>query len=121
MRINQIKQILEIEKSKSISQAARNLFISQPSLSMILNDMEDDLGIKIFTRTNKGIYPTLEGQQVLDTMKQIVMSMENLYNFKKNEAELTGDISLYVGPAYNFLIPEIIVRFKEVCPKANIH
>ena len=57
MRLTQVRQILEIEKCTSISQAARNLFVSQPALSAVLNEFEAEVGVQLFTRTNSGIYP----------------------------------------------------------------
>lgn len=72
MRINQLRQILEIEKCRSISQAARNLYISQPSLSIVLNDFEKEIGVQLFTRSNTGIRPTPDGERLLSMMHEVI-------------------------------------------------
>ena len=50
MRLTQIQQILEIEKCTSISQAARNLYISQPALSALLHEFETEIGVQLFDK-----------------------------------------------------------------------
>ena len=52
MNTQHLQYVVEIERMRSISQAAENLFIGQPNLSRILHDMEDTLGFKIFERTS---------------------------------------------------------------------
>ena len=57
MNTQHLQYVVEIERMRSISQAAENLFIGQPNLSRILHDMEDTLGFKIFERTSRGVGP----------------------------------------------------------------
>ena len=58
MTLQQLKYVIEVARSRSISKAAQNLFISQPSLSNALKEVEKEMGITIFSRTNKGIMIT---------------------------------------------------------------
>ena len=62
MKLEQIEQVVEIAKQNSISQAASNLFISQPSLSLSIQHLENELGEAIFLRTNKGVRLTPFGK-----------------------------------------------------------
>ena len=55
MNINQLKYVLEVAASSSMREAATNLFITQPALSASIRELEEELGILIFNRTNKGI------------------------------------------------------------------
>lgn len=55
MTINQLKYVLEIAKASSIREAASKLYLSQPALSASIRELEEELGILIFERTNKGI------------------------------------------------------------------
>ena len=80
MRITQIKQILEIEKCNSISQAARNLYISQPGLSALLTEFEAEVGIPIFSRTKSGVVPTEDGVSILNAMKNIMKEVTYIRN-----------------------------------------
>lgn len=121
MRINQLRQILEIEKCRSISQAARNLYISQPSLSIVLNDFEKEIGVQLFTRSNTGIRPTPDGERLLSMMHEVITGIDNIQSYAQSAQDMTGEVTLYIGPEYDFLIPEITLRFKAVCPKISLY
>ena len=63
MNTQHLQYIIEIERTRSISQAAENLFIGQPNLSRILHDVEQMLGFRIFERSTRGVRPTTRGTQ----------------------------------------------------------
>lgn len=71
MTFQQLQYILEIEKTGSVSGAAKNLFVSSSSVSISLNTLEKELGYPLFNRTQKGLIPTESGKQVLDYANQI--------------------------------------------------
>lgn len=62
--IRQIEIFLMVAKYRSISQAAKALYTSQPSVSNWIAKMETDCGVKLFVRTNRGIYLTPEGEEI---------------------------------------------------------
>ncbi|SOC41541.1 LysR family transcriptional regulator [Ureibacillus acetophenoni] len=78
MTLQQLKYAIEVAKSHSITKAAQNLFISQPSLSNAIRDLEQELGITIFLRTSKGITITPEGTEFLGYARQVVEQAELL-------------------------------------------
>ena len=78
MTLQQLKYVIEVAKNRSISKAAQNLFISQPSLSNALKELEQELGITIFSRTSKGIIITPEGTEFLGYARQVVEQAELL-------------------------------------------
>ena len=78
MNINQLKYVLEVSNSSSMREAATRLFISQPALSSSISELEDELGILIFERTNKGISLTDEGREFLTYVKRTVGQYEIL-------------------------------------------
>jgi DNA-binding transcriptional LysR family regulator len=80
MTLQQLKYVIEVARSRSISKAAQNLFISQPSLSNALKELEKEMGIIIFSRTNKGIVITPEGTEFLGYARQVVEQAELLEN-----------------------------------------
>ena len=61
MNTQHLQYIIEIERARSISQAAENLFIGQPNLSRILHDVEQMLGFRIFERSSFFVCPMLCG------------------------------------------------------------
>jgi len=72
MTILQLKYVLAIANSASMREAASKLFVSQPALSASIRELEEELGIKIFERTNKGISLSDEGSEFLVYAKQAV-------------------------------------------------
>lgn len=76
MTILQLKYIVVISMSSSMREAAGKLYVSQPALSASVRDLEEELGIKIFERTNKGISLTAAGREFLESAKQAVGQYE---------------------------------------------
>ena len=54
MNLNVLRYVIEVEKSRSITGAAKQLFISQPNLSRDIRELEDEIGFSIFTRSSRG-------------------------------------------------------------------
>ncbi len=78
MNTQHFKYAVEIEKTRSITQAAENLYMAQPNLSKAIKELEDSLGITIFRRTSKGVIPTEQGEQFLDCAKRILIQIDNM-------------------------------------------
>lgn len=71
MTLKQLNYVIEIAQSGSISEAAKNLYISQPSLSASVKELEDELGFEIFLRSSKGISISAEGMEFLSYARQV--------------------------------------------------
>lgn len=69
---------LEVEKTGSITQAAENLFMTQPTLSKAIKDLESALGFSIFKRSPKGVVPTPKGREFLAHAKKITEQIERM-------------------------------------------
>lgn len=78
MNINQIKYVLTVARSASMREAASKLYISQPALSASIRELEDELGILIFERSNKGITLTEAGYEFIAYAKKAVNQYEIL-------------------------------------------
>lgn len=78
MNITQLKYVLEMASSSSMREASTKLYVSQPALSASVRELEDELGILIFERTNKGIYLTDDGREFLTYAKKAVSQYEIL-------------------------------------------
>ena len=65
MTLQQLKYVTTIANIGSISEAAKRLFVSQPSLTKAIKELEKEMGITIFDRTNKGITVSKEGERSL--------------------------------------------------------
>ncbi len=125
MNISHLKYAVEVEKARSISQAAENLYMGQPNLSKAIKELENDLGITIFKRTSKGVIPTQKGEEFLGYAKSILMQieeMESLYNSNESERlrlSLVVPRASYVAEAFVRLCDslreekELEINFKE--------
>lgn len=71
MTIQQLQYILEVERTGSISQAAKNFYVSQSSVSNAISALESELGLPIFSRSWQGVAPTRQGLAVLEDAKHI--------------------------------------------------
>lgn len=71
MTFQQIKYLLEIYRTGTISKAAENLYLAQSSLSTAITNLEQELGCRIFIRNKSGMVPTAEGLQVIERASKI--------------------------------------------------
>ena len=72
MTLTQLKYAIEVANAGSINKAAGNLFITQPSLSSAIAELESEIGIKLFSRNNRGIFLTPEGSEFVGYARQVV-------------------------------------------------
>lgn len=72
MNLNKIYYAIEVSKTGSISKAAKNLYTSQPAISMAINDLEKELGFKIFQRSQSGTKTTAKGLEYLIKCQDLI-------------------------------------------------
>lgn len=78
MNLSHLKYVIEVDRTKSISKAAENLFMGQPNLSRVIKDLEAEMGITIFKRTSKGMEATAEGREFLFYARRVVDEVEDM-------------------------------------------
>ncbi len=86
MTLTQLRYAITVANANSMSEAARTLFISQPSLSAAVKELEEETGIELFHRTNRGISLTPDGEEFIGYARQVVEQyelMENKYISKQ--------------------------------------
>ncbi len=76
MTLAQLRYAITVANSNSMNEAARTLFISQPSLSAAVKELEEEIGVELFRRTNRGISVTPEGEEFLGYARQVVEQYE---------------------------------------------
>ena len=72
MTLQQLRYAVCIAKNKSMNKAAAELFISQPSLSVTIRDLEEEIGFPLFQRSSRGIVITAEGEDFLGYARQMI-------------------------------------------------
>lgn len=80
MKLQTLKAIVAIADSRSFSKAAKQLYFSQSTLSLAVKEQEDELGIRLFERTNRGVILTKDGEDFVRYARDIVAQTERLEN-----------------------------------------
>ena len=84
MNIQQLRYVVAIANSGTFREAASKLFVSQPSLSVAIRDLETELGFQIFTRTTTGAVLTSQGmnfyEKALDVVKRLIPLKNTFHN-----------------------------------------
>lgn len=78
MTLQQLRYVTAVADCGSMNEAAKTLFVSQPGLSGAIKELEEETGIEIFKRTNKGVLPTPEGEEFLGYARQLLNQYELL-------------------------------------------
>lgn len=78
MRLEHFQYIVEIARCKSMSKASKKLYITQPSLSTAIQNLEEELGFQIFKRSASGVTLTDKGESLLKIAEEIVRQLEQV-------------------------------------------
>ena len=122
MTITQLEYFLSVVNHGSFSAAAENCFVTQPTLSTQINNLEDELGVILIDRNQKPIVTTSAGEVVLEQAEKAIAAF---YGTKQKvddlKGQLSGKLRLGVIPTISpFLIPKFIPEFVKRCPKAEL-
>ncbi|MCQ2579938.1 MAG: LysR family transcriptional regulator [Treponemataceae bacterium] len=107
MTLQQLKYVLKIVEYRSITEAAKQIYITQPALSNSIHDLENELGIEIFSRNAKGINLTADGEEFLSYARQVVEQadlLENRYTNKKLQRQICSFSTQHYAFAVNAFV-----------------
>lgn len=115
MTLQQLKYIVVIANSGTISSAAKSLFVSQPSLTKSIKELEKEIDITIFTRTNKGIQLSKEGEVFLGYARSVLEQVSLMEEKYKGSTSLGGKKEFCISTQhYSFAVNafvELIQKF----------
>ncbi|MEG0769051.1 MAG: LysR family transcriptional regulator [Ruthenibacterium sp.] len=86
MNTQQLRYVMEISQTHSITQAAKNLYMGQPNLSKSIKELEGEIGITLFRRTPKGVVATRQGEAFVGYARSIVAQMDSLAQLYQKDA-----------------------------------
>ena len=86
MTLQQLKYVVAVADTRNITEAAKRVFISQPSLTASIQDLENEMNITIFNRSNKGVTITNEGDEFLSYARQVLEQASLLEERYKGDA-----------------------------------
>ncbi len=123
MNLHQLEYIIALDEHRHFGRAAEACDVAQPSLSTMIQKLEDELGTKIFDRSKQPIRPTPTGARILKQAAVILRQAELLKDIVIDEVEcLGGELKLGILPTIApYLIPRLIPLLNERLPKLNIH
>lgn len=112
MTLAQLRYAITVAGASSMNEAARKLFISQPSLSAAIKELEEEVGVELFKHTNRGISVTLEGEEFIGYARQVVEQynlIESKYILKENTKKKFG-VSMQ---HYTFAVKAFVEMVKQ--------
>ena len=112
MTITQLRYVIAISQANSMNEAARQLFISQPSLSASLKDLEEEIGIELFRRTNRGVMVTPEGEEFLGYARQVVEQYQLIETRYVEKKEIKKKFSVSMQH-YTFAVNAFVEMVKQ--------
>ena len=115
MNLLHMKHAIEVAKSGSLSKASEVLLIAAPNISRSIKELESDLGITIFDRTQNGMKLTLEGEEFINFAKGILGQIDEVENFYKSGAPKKQKFSISVPRAC--YISEAFANFSKSLSK----
>lgn len=121
--LTQLEYLLAVETHRHFARAAKACFVTQPTLSMQLQKLEEELGVTLFDRSKKPILPTGIGKQIIAQARIVLSEFKKIGALStQDQKEPNGDFSLAVIPTLSsYLLPLFLERFSHAYPRVNLH
>jgi LysR family hydrogen peroxide-inducible transcriptional activator len=118
----QIQYLIALDEHRNFIKAAEASFVTQPTLSMQMKKLEDELGVLIFDRSKQPIEPTLIGQQIIKQARVIFNETSRIEGILKEfTGEVSGNLKIGVIPTIaNSLIPRLIGEVARKYPELKL-
>ena len=122
MNLEQFRYIKEVAQCRSISKAAKQLFLTQPTISNAIHNFEEEVGYKVFRRSNQGVELTEDGEKVMGSIDIILNEVQNIRNSNESSDFISGDV--YVDASSTIcstIMPKVIIACKQAYPGITVH
>lgn len=118
MTLSELRYVIAVAKEKHFRKASETCFVSQPTLSVAVKKLEEELGVILFERRKQDVIVTPIGKKIIDLAEQII---ERTQDIKTIAQESQGDLSsqLKIGAIYTvapYLLPKFIPEFNKQAP-----
>lgn len=122
MNLEQFRYIKEVVQCRSISKAAKQLFLTQPTISNAIHNFEEEVGYKVFRRSNQGVALTEDGERLMSSIDIILNEVANIRNSKMEGDYISGDVYVDASPTIcSTIMPRVIIACKQVYPGITVH
>jgi LysR family hydrogen peroxide-inducible transcriptional activator len=122
MTLTQLNYILAVDRCRNFAQAARECFVTQPTLSMQIHKLEDYLQIQVFDRNKTPVEPTPMGRKVLEYARKVMQHSQALEELSRSlRGEIAGEYILAVIPTLApYLLPLFVGEFVKKYPNVEL-
>ena len=122
MTLQQYQYILALDSERNFVRAAEKCFVTQPSLTMQVQKLEDELGVKIFDRSKKPLIPTPIGEQIIAQARIAVQESNRIKELiKESKNELSGELRIGIIPTLApYLLPLFAANFENEYPSIRL-
>lgn len=118
MTLQQLKYIIAIDRYRSFAKASEACKVSQPTLSAMLQKLEEELDVRIFERSNKSVTPTPIGEKIIRQAERAIAESSRIEELvSENKGVISGALTLSVGPTIApYILPQFIRNYVERYP-----
>lgn len=122
MTLQQLEYVMAVYRCKHFAKAAEYCNVTQPTLSSMIQKLEDELGIKIFDRSKQPIHPTAAGQLVIERAWNILVRAKHLKEIVEEERKsITGTLNVAILPTIApYLLPRFLPQLMNEYPEMDI-
>ena len=122
MNMRDLQYLVSVADYRHFSKAANACFVSQPTLSMQLRKLEDQLGVQLFERNNRRVLITDVGEEIVKRARAILRDANEMIQFAKSVQDpLAGELRIGVIPTLGpYLLPKIIPHITRGYPKLKL-
>jgi len=122
MTLTQLNYIIAVDRCRNFAQAAKECFVTQPTLSMQIQKLEDYLQIIIFDRSKTPVEPTPMGKKVLEHARKVMTNAQQLEELSKSlRGEVKGEFILSVIPTLApYILPLFVQKFVQDFPEVEL-
>lgn len=120
--LSQLTYILTVERTRHFGRAAKECCVSQPSLSMQIQKVEDELGFSIFDRNKKPVMPTERGMRFILQARKVIIEHEKLLHLSREDVSIvSGAFRLGIIPTLMpYILPKFIADFSSSYPSVRL-
>lgn len=122
MTLQQLRYIVSIDRYRNFAKAAEALDITQPTLSSLLQKLEQELDVRIFERTNKHVVPTVIGEKIIRQAVNVISESDRITELVNEEkSKVAGKLDIAIGPTIApYLLPRFIKIYTGLYPQVEL-
>ena len=122
MNLQQLRYIIAVNRFRNFAKAAESCHVSQPTLSAMLQKLEEELDTRIFERTNRSVVPTAAGEKIVRQAENALAEIDRIAEIvAEDKGRIGGEFALAVGPTIApYILPRFIRHYREIFPSVQL-